>query len=87
MIFRRIDVYFRVIQICRNGIPGAQNCACFEATDWDWEDVEEGLVAETPVVYFVCYVGYFVPGNAAVVGLVDWKVDEGGFGTVVFPSC
>lgn len=87
VVFAGVEIYSCVIQIRWYGITGAQNCARFEAAYGDREHVEKGLVAETPVVDLVCYVGYFCPSFTAVGGFEDGEVDEGGFGGVVFPGC
>ena len=58
-VFTCVDVDFRVVQICGNRVSGTENCAGFEFPDWDGQDVEEWLVAQSPVVDLVCYAGDF----------------------------
>jgi len=51
------------------------------------EDVEEGLVAETPAVDLVLDARALFPGVAAVFGVVDGEVDLGRLRGVVLPCC
>ena len=81
-----VDVDFGLAKIGRDRDAGGEERSRREGSDCSWEDVEEGLVAETPVVYCVGYVGEGVPGNAGVEAAVDREVDEGWFGGVVLPG-
>lgn len=67
------------------GVAGAEDGALFEFADRAGEDVEEGLVAQTPAVYGVVDLGEGEPGLAFVYALEDGVVDDWGLGGVVFP--
>lgn len=68
------------------GVAGAEDGALFEFADGAGEDVEEGLVAQTPPVYGVVDFGEGEPGLALVYALEDGVVDDGWLGGVVFPG-
>lgn len=73
-------------EIRGDGVAREEDGARGKGGEGPRELVEEGLVAEAPVVDLVVDVGDVGPGGAVVEGLVNGEVDQGGFGGVVLPG-
>ena len=83
----RVQVDLGVAEVCGDGIPRRENGSGLVACQRLVEEVEEGLVAEAPVVDLVVYLRDLGPGFTVIAGPVDGKIDQWWFGTVVFPCC
>lgn len=81
-----VDVDFGLAEVGGEGVAGAEDGALFEFANGFGEDVEEGLVAQTPAVYGVVDLGEGEPGLALVYALEDGVVDNGWLGGVVLPG-
>ena len=82
----RVQVDLGVAEVCWDGVSCGEDGAGRVPCEGFVEEVEEGLVAEAPVVDLVLDLGDLGPRDAAVAGAVDREVDEGWFGGVVLPG-
>ena len=81
-----VDVDLGLAEVGGEGVPGTEDGALLEFTDGAREDVQEGLVAETPAVRVIRDGGKRGPGLALVGALKDGVMDNRWLRRVIFPG-
>ena len=82
-----VELDLRHGEVGGDGAAGEEDGAGFVACEVLGQDVEEGLVAETPSIDGVLDSRALFPGVAAIFGVVDGEVDLGWLRSVVLPCC